>query len=60
MNYTYAILASDGITVTNTIYADATFVETNFPGQYILLNPGQWCQIGATYDPNTQTFTFSE
>jgi hypothetical protein len=46
----FAIL-SDDKTVENIIEAEsADFCKAAYPGDYVALQDGQWCDIGAVYD----------
>jgi hypothetical protein len=57
VDYGYAILAEDGVTVLNTILASPDFVQRVYPGRFVQLAPDQYCEPGATWSPRTQTFT---
>lgn len=52
----YAIL-DDNHVVLNIIVASDAFCQMVYPNHWVKLAPGQWCDMGAIYDPTTNTFS---
>ena len=52
----YAIL-DDANVVQNIILASEAFCRAVYPNRWVALQPGQWCDLGATYNPATGAFT---
>lgn len=51
----YAILDTNNV-VLNIILASDAFCQMAYPGRWVKLTAGLWCDIGATYNPITKAF----